>query len=192
MSKKILIIITSAVFFFSSFQAYAQRHIAGQNVVTLDTYVLKQHGVGLSWGRCFFSGQSVFGASFLSGKEEPCKVPVGEEEELISYTAKSRDWIASGGYLFRIIGDRSHSLNLMLGGTVDIGARTYEVPSEGILIPEANFIYGVSPIIKGEYFPKGCLSINLQFRPRLQLYGHNMSEKVFYPEFGIGCSYYFL
>ncbi len=177
----------------SATDCIAQRHVAGQHVISAEGYAWERYGGFLSWGRCSHIGQTLFGATFLTGMPEPTKVLKDKEHpEDMMYDVYSKDWYASGGYLFRVVSNRSRSVNLLLGGTVDFGARVYALPLPEERIPRVKFIYGVSPIIKFEYFPDKSFALNIQARPRLQLYGHKVFDKVFYPEIGIGCSFYIL
>lgn len=194
MKRRVFIVAMSALILFclSGSESHAQRHISGQHVVSVDAFAWKQYGGGISWGMYGLYGRSLFGVSFLTGPSEPYTVPATKTAEEATYDVLSRDWFASGGYLFRIVGNRSRSLNLLLGGTVDLGARVHVVPEGSAGVPKAKFIYGVSPVIQMEYFPDTNIALNLHFRPRFQLYGHKVFERVFYPEFGIGCSFYIL
>ena len=176
----------------SASDCLAQRHVAGQHVISAEGYAWERYGGFLSWGRCSHIGQTLFGVTFLTGPQEPTRALATKDEPEVSYELFNKDWYASGGYLFRVVSNRSRSVNLLLGGTLDIGARVYALPIPDPRLPRVKFIYGVSPIIKFEYFPDRSFALNIQARPRLQLYGHSVFDQVFYPEIGIGCSFYIL
>lgn len=195
MKTRIIIFLLAAfsLFLLCVMECNAQRHVPGQHVISADGFAWSQYGGSLSWGRCGYYGRTVFGATFLTGPGEAYTVPAtNTEPETIYYGILSRDWYASGGYLFRVVSNRSRSVNLMLGGTVDLGARVHVVPDGSKGIPKAKFIYGLSPVVELEYFPDRSMALNIHVRPRFQLYGHKVFEKVFYPEIGVGCSFYIL
>jgi hypothetical protein len=194
MVKRISFIAVSVVLLLaaSASDCFAQRHVAGQHVISAEAYGWDRYGGNLSWGRCSHIGQTYFGLTFMTGSPEACRVPATKEQEAASFDVYSKDWYASGGYLFRVVSNRARSVNLLLGGTVDMGVRVHALPIPDSRMPRVKFIYGLSPIVKFEYFPDKSFALNIQARPRLQFYGHSIFERVFYPEFGIGCSFYIL
>lgn len=194
MNRTIILSSICGLLFFaiSANDCTAQRHVPGQNIINIDGYGWEQYGGSLSWGKCAFKGQSIFGLNFLTGPFEPCRSAVVEDGEERSYNVISHDWFASGGYLFTVAKSRNRSVNLMMGGTIDVGFREHVISSSSIGIPKLKFIYGCSPIIKFEYFPAKTFALNLHYRPRFQLYGHAIYETWFYSQFGLGCSVYIL
>lgn len=188
-------------------EASAQRHVAGQHALSFEGMAYRQYGVGASWGRCGHYGRSVFGLGYLAGPAEPYTVIVKREimneegrtekfDDYITYDLKMQDILASGGYMFRVAGSRSRTVSLWLGGTVDFGVRIYRkegLSGDGLdQIPPAKFIYGISPRMEVEYFPYRAVSFSFHVRPRIQLYGHKKFDNVFYPEVGLGCTFYLM
>ena len=202
MNRKILVAALAALFIIglSGTECKAQRHVPGQHVINADFSTWKQFGGGLSWGKCGFYGNSEFGVNYATvGLPEECGFKKKIKDERKTYEAKCNDWYVSGGYLFRVASNRSRSVNLLLGGTVDAGARVYdgrysiEVPEgeDAIMTNRVKFIYGLSPMAKFEYFPNRSVALTVHFRPRFQLYG-GAFDRVFYPQFGFGCSFYIM
>lgn len=204
-SRKKFAVVSAVLALLFCHDADAQRHIIGQHVVSVDGMFYHQFGGGISWGRCDRLGRTVYGANFYSGPPEPYTVTVErkvetdqgvkEYDEDVTYDVVSYDIYASGGYVFRVLSSRSRSLSLWVGGTIDTGARVHgsDLHGEGSdQIPTVKHIFGVTPRVELEYFPHRSFALTLHVRPRLQFYSHNVSEKFFYPEFGVGCSFYIL
>lgn len=179
-------------------EASAQRHVAGQHALSFEGMAYRQYGGGASWGRCGHYGRSVFGLGYRTGSAEPCKVTVEimNEKNDTTLVMRSHNVLASGGYMFRVASSRSRTVSLWLGGTVDCGVRIYR--KEGLsgdeldLKTKAKFIYGISPRMEVEYFPYRAVSFSFHVRPRIQLYGGKFDNVFFYPEVGLGCTFYLM
>lgn len=192
MNRKILFVVVATLLsaVISAGDCKAQRHVPGQSVMSVELQGWERFGGSFFWGKSGYRGHSIFGASFFTGLPEPYDVPATKDTVAFNHKVVSNDYYVSGGYLFRVCSNRSRSVNLLLGGTLDLGIRDY-VDEKGMYgIPSVKFIYGVSPIAKFEYFPVDAFALNIHFRPRFQLYGHKVFEKWFYPQFGIGCTLY--
>lgn len=193
MRRHIIIFLFLASISALTFDAKAQRLVPGQHVISAELSAWEQYGLSLSWGKCGFNGRSLFGLSFLNGWDrEACQAMNDKDETTGKFDLLSRDLYASGGYLFRIAGNRSRSFNFWGGGTLDAGIRIHDLYSGVQDIPGVKFIFGISPHLQLEYFPDKNISLNLNIRPRVQLYGHKVFEKVFYPEVSVGCAFYIL
>jgi len=132
------------------------------------------------------------------------------------YMLRAVDMYASWGMLWRIVSNRSRSVNLWGGVVGDVGARLrkplaeldinwqyrrsdlYHIDVEEGLeddrIPSAGFLLGVTPEVCFEVFPARNFSLSLFFRPHLQWcsWGDgNSREEIFIPHVGLGLHYYF-
>ena len=178
----------------SSEAAYAQRLIPGQSVISVSGDAWMQYGGEIGWERMFYSGKSVIRLNFLGANKDSFHFDATDEMPEANFAYKTVDYLVSGGYLWRVASNRSRSVNFWLGGTVDLGARTYKIAgeTEGYNVPNCKFLYCFSPQIELETFVSKALAFDFTFKPRIQLYGHKVFDRVFYPNFSIGLNYYFL
>ena len=143
--------------------ASAQRTMDRQLFVSAEGHLsalnLSDAGGGLSMGQYMLNG-----LWFCSISSSFNTVGIGSGRKL-GYV----DFYAQGGYLYRIISNRSRSLNLYGGGGAFIGYEVYDpmkrVPSHlATNLPEGGiFLYGIDPRIEFEAFIAKKVAVALGF-----------------------------
>ena len=142
-------------------EASAQRTMDGQLFVSAEGHLsalnLANAGGGLNMGQYMLNA-----LWFCSINSSFNTIGIGSGREL-DYV----DLYAQGGYLYRIISNRSRSLNLYGGGGVFIGYEIYDpmkrVPSHlATNLPEGGtFLYGIDPRIEFEAFVARKVAVTL-------------------------------
>ena len=143
--------------------ASAQRTMEGQLFVSAEGHIsalnLANAGGGLNMGQYLLNG--LWSCSINSSFNT---IGIGSGHKL-DYV----DFYAQGGYMYRIISNRSRSLNFYGGGGAFIGYEVYDpmkrVPSHlATNLPEGGtFIYGIEPRIEFEAFIARKVAFTLGF-----------------------------
>lgn len=199
MKRKVIILVSFILFLFSPIVCRAQRFIPGQSFLSVNGTGWYQLGGDLTCGLCFRSGKLVMGLDYytvLNSETYVTSVQVSDpsggtrKKVDVSIPIMPQDILFSGGYLAYIVSNRSRSVNLLMGGTADLGVRVSRQLEENVLAKakKYRFAFGITPELRLEMFPVSMFSISVFARPRLQFF----VDKVFYPDFGFGFTYYFL
>lgn len=171
----------------------AQRLISGQNTVYVHAYGWKELGGDLGWAKIYDGGRFVAKGMCLIDKDDyRCSEPEGLPEMTFDY--KAYDILASAGYQWRVVGNRSRSFNLWAGLSLDLGARVYHFEHETFQydVPHSKFLYGGGAQVEFEFFLSSSFAFSVIANPRIQLYGHKKMDRIFIPNGGIGFTYYFM
>lgn len=116
----------------------------------------------------------------------------------IPIESRNYDIYASWGYLWNLCHNRSRSVNLWAGVTVDAGARVRNCLADfnQEYLPSGGFLYGFSPELNFEFFPASNFSMSVFARPHCQWvtrskdFSEDGKEDFFYPIFGIQFNFY--
>lgn len=179
--------------FVASAPAAAQRLIAGQNTVFVHAYGWKECGGDIGWARMYDDARFVAKGMCLFD-EDDYDCDAVDELPAVSFGYRAYDILASAGYQWRVVGNRSRSFNLWAGLSLDLGARVYSF-KDGTYpykVPRSNFLYGGGAQVEFEFFLFRSFAVSLMANPRVQLYGDKKMDRIFFPNGGIGFTYYFM
>lgn len=148
--KKLLFV---CILFFVSIAAQARRTSPGQFFGDVyGTYTFTSFGGGLSFGGYTRLGYWYGGGTYANNT---CLLSVGTEMDFPHV-------FADGGYMFRIVSTRSHSLNIYGGAGGFLGAELVDpqgkIAPSGKISPSGkvygtSFLYGFYPQLTAEVFP---------------------------------------
>lgn len=152
------------ILFFVSFAAQARRTSPGQFFGDVyGTYTFTSFGAGLSFGGYTRLGYWYGGASY---ENNSCVLSNGKEMDFPHV-------FADGGYMFRFLSSRSHSVNLYGGAGGFLGAELVDpsgkIEPSGKISPSGKvyattFLYGFYPELTAEFFPFGAVAFFLDMR----------------------------
>lgn len=150
--------IVFACFLLSSHYAQAQRTMKGQNMLTVS--------VGTSILRVQDCGAEISFGQYLLGSYWFAEVGAMSHRVATSGHNLMRfmDMLASGGYMHRLVSNRSRSLSLYAGGGAFLGYEIYDPMDElpesiSTGLPSGTFLYGISPRILAEVFITGKMAL---------------------------------
>lgn len=189
---------------------FAQRLIQGQSEISVSVARGIRSGdltggtfTGVEYGKVDSFGKIILGINYGIDKKR-CDVDVEGVDFNSYYDLRNNDIYAGVGYLASLVSNRSRSVVLWGGATALAGIRWYypkedadplfgdlDVDAELDDVRNANFIYGIVPQMRIEFFPARAFSISTFFKGRLQFYQFK-DKKTFYPEFGFSFGFYFL
>ena len=189
--------VLAILFVITSLTAGAQRLIPGQWVFSVGSErniaSIGDTGFETSFNKVGYKGKMIYRLSATIGTRDY----VSSLSE-VSIDTRNYDIYASWGRLWNLYHNRSRSVNLWGGVTVDAGARVREcrLKSYSGLVPGTGFLYGFSPEIDFEMFPRSNWSVSIFARPHLQFYtrgkafSDDKAEGCFYPFIGLKFNIY--
>ena len=159
--QKAIIIAFFLLFFSCTTEASAQRTMDGQLFVSAEGHLsavnFTNAGGGVSMGQYKLDGLWICHIIFSNNT---IGISSGRKLGFV-------DFYAQGGYLYRIISNRSRSICFYGGGGAFIGYEVYDpgkkVPSHlSINLPEGGtFLYGIDPYLELESFVKRNIAVTL-------------------------------
>ena len=159
--KKLLFV---CIFFFVGFAAQARRTSPGQFFGDVyGTYTFTSFGGGISFGGYTRLGYWYGGASY---ENNTCVLSSGKDMDFPHI-------FADGGYMFRIVSNRSHSVNLYGGAGGFLGVELVDpkgrIDPSGKISPSGkaygtSFLYGFYPELVAEFFPFETVAFILDAR----------------------------
>ena len=165
--------------------AHAQRTMRGQSMISAHALscipAVQEMGGGIEYAQYLIGGYWFAGADAASHMISTTG----------SYAMRYVDMLACGGYMHRLLGTRSRSINLYCGGGAFLGYEIYdpkdELPSSiSTGLAAGTFLYGVCARAEAEFFIWGRLAITAGFCAPLHF---PSPVSVFRPDARIGLRY---
>lgn len=177
---------------------FAQRQTPGRSSIELYGSAIHGYGGGIALSNYGFNGRTVLGLDVFQ-RELGILVPANEGSDEMFFRKPSYEAMFTGGYLWRVLSNRSRSIILSAGICVGLGVRYCSEMSyfrdnyDGFGdVATVGFVCAFYPDVQVEFFPAQNMCGFVSFRPRLYAWDHLGAPYTswFAPLASVGLKYY--